>query len=246
MKNKLFLAVLAMVVLAIGLMVAGCASISTEASVPKAITVEEPPITPKLDELLHKYMAPQVSIYEWGGVEGLQYSYYLEPLHFEDFKANLDAGEEFLYSGTWTDDNRITARGMAFARWREKPVDQFQLDFCDEDKPLIRYHYKIVTPAQREKLDNSLRKYMGPEPQRWGDDEKPTLVYFLDPLRFEAFKTELDAEGNYKQVDSWTGMRDWDKGTAFARFAVRPDGSFELELGKEDNSRIGYRYQKIH
>jgi hypothetical protein len=60
-------------------------------------------------------------------------------------------------------------------------------------------------------LDESLRKYTVPQEQTWGDEK--VTVYFLDPLRFEEFKAELDAGGEYLQADSWTNdKRDWDRG----------------------------------
>ncbi|MDR0550990.1 MAG: hypothetical protein LBG72_03105, partial [Spirochaetaceae bacterium] len=63
-----------------------------------------------------------------------------------------------------------------------------------------------------------------------------------DPV--EAFKAELDGGGEYQQVGTWTETRDWDKGVAFARFAIRPNGELHLDLCKADNSVLGYRYKK--
>ncbi|MDR3193200.1 MAG: hypothetical protein LBT87_09065 [Treponema sp.] len=54
----------------------------------------------------------------------------------------------------------------------------------------------------------------------------------------------MDAGSEYYQAENWARNRDWDQGRIFARFAARPDGSFQLELGKEDNSLVGYRYKK--
>jgi hypothetical protein len=102
----------------------------------------------------------------------------------------------------------------------------------------------------------SLRKYMGPQPNRWThndgssevDDDADTLVYFLDPAHFEDFRAELEAGGEYIPDDdpSWneTG-RDWEQGKNFVRWAERPDGAFELNLCKSDNSVTGYRYTKV-
>lgn len=70
---------------------------------------------------------------------------------------------------------------------------------------------KEWTVALTPKLDESLRKYTVPQEQTWGDEK--VTVYFLDPLRFEEFKAELDAGGEYLQADSWTNdKRDWDRG----------------------------------
>ncbi|GHT68978.1 hypothetical protein FACS1894110_17590 [Spirochaetia bacterium] len=92
-------------------------------------------------------------------------------------------------------------------------------------------------------LDESLRRYMGPEQQTWGDEA--VNVYFLDHLRFEEFKAELEAGGEYQQIDSWNDdNRDWERGKTFARLSVRRDGAVELDLCREDNSRSGYRYKK--
>jgi hypothetical protein len=98
-------------------------------------------------------------------------------------------------------------------------------------------------------LDESLRTYMGPNPQTWDNngvkDEKDTLVYFLDSLQFEAFKAEIDAMDEYYEAESWSeNDRDWDRGKTYARWVVRPDGRYELSLIKEDNSVDGYRYEK--
>jgi hypothetical protein len=93
-------------------------------------------------------------------------------------------------------------------------------------------------------LEESLQRYMGPQEQNWGN--KKVNVYFLDSLRFEEFKAELDAGGEYKEDGSWTEKnRDWSQGETFARWAVWPDGISELDLCKEDNSRAGYRYKKV-
>jgi hypothetical protein len=104
---------------------------------------------------------------------------------------------------------------------------------------------KAPPAALSPTLDESLRKYMGPQEQTWDEDDgKVTYVYLLDPLRFEEFKAGLDAEDEYVQTDNWTeNNRDGDRGRAFARFAVRPDGRIELALGKEDNSVVWYRYK---
>jgi hypothetical protein len=94
-------------------------------------------------------------------------------------------------------------------------------------------------------LDESLRAYMGPSPQTWGDLGNVS-VYYLDPPHFEAFKAELDAGGEYTQTNSWTDKnRDWERGKTFAQWDARPNGEFELRLMKEDNSIVGYRYTKV-
>jgi hypothetical protein len=93
-------------------------------------------------------------------------------------------------------------------------------------------------------LDESLRKYMGPQEQTWDDGN--ASVYYLDPLHFEAFKAELDAGDEYYQTGSWSeNNRDGDRDRAFARWGARPDGNFELDLCRADNSRDGYRYVKV-
>jgi hypothetical protein len=85
---------------------------------------------------------------------------------------------------------------------------------------------------------------MGPQEQNWGNEK--VKVYFLDPLRFEALKAELDAGGEYSEVESRTEKnRDWEQGKTFARWAVRSNGRFQLELYKEDNSLVSYTYKKV-
>lgn len=196
----------------------------------------------ELDESLRKYSGP--SVQTWNDEDAFTYVYYLDPLRFEKFKAELDAGGEYLQADSWTQKNRDWERGRAFARGAVRPDGRFQLELCTEDNSVIGYMYKKVPAAQGQKLAESLRRHSGPSVQTWGDDgDKFTYVYHLDPLRFEEFKAELDAGDAYNHVDSWTqDNRDWDRGRAFAWWAVRPDGSFELRLGKEDNSVIGYRY----
>jgi hypothetical protein len=46
------------------------------------------------------------------------------------------------------------------------------------------------TPSNEFNLDELLRKYMGSYPQTWDDGDEGE-VYYLDHLRFDAFKTEL-------------------------------------------------------
>ena len=136
---------------------------------------------------------------------------------------------------------------MLFLKVPQAPSGSIQLELFTEDDSGFGYDYKKVPQASGLKLDELLRKYAGPYPQRWdGEGKGLTYVYFLDPLRFEEFKAELDAGGEYYQTDSRTSARNWDLGVTFARFAVRPDGRFQLDLCKADNSVIEYGYKKGH
>jgi hypothetical protein len=93
-------------------------------------------------------------------------------------------------------------------------------------------------------LDELLRKYMGPNLQTW--DEGTVNVYYLDPSRFNAFKAELDAGGEYTQIDEWTEEnRTWDRDRAFARWAVKSEGTSELDLCRADNSQDVYGYEPV-
>jgi hypothetical protein len=240
MKNKLVFVVLAMVVLAIGIAAVGCVSAPKETSV--VLESNGPPITPKLDELLHKYAGPRCSQNTDGKIT---YYYYLDPLRFEAFKTELDAGSEYQQTGIYPED-RDKERGMTLARWVVRSSGSIQLELFTEDDSGFSYDYKKVPQASGLKLDEFLHKYAGPYPQRWdGEGKGLTYVYFLDSLHFEEFKTELDAGGEYQQTGSWTKKRDSDKGVSFAQWAVRPKGEFVLRLSNADNSVIEYHYKKF-
>jgi hypothetical protein len=54
----------------------------------------------------------------------------------------------------------------------------------------------------------------------------------------------MEAEGEWYTADIWEeNNRDWERGKTFARFVVRPDGDFETDICREDNSRTGYMYK---
>jgi hypothetical protein len=239
MTSKKMMRGMAVLVLTFGIMAAGCASAPRD-----VLVAQESPVALglTLDELLHKYAVVPLQNTD----DKVSYRYYLDPLRFEEFKAELDAGGEYTqtYSGP---ENRDKERGMSLARWVVRPSGTFQLELFTEDDSGFMYDYKKAPHASGLKLDELLRKYAGPYPQRWdGESKGVTYVYYLDPLHFEAFKAELDAGGAYTQTESWTNKnRDWDRGKTFARWAVRPDGSFQLDLNKEDNSETGYRYTKV-
>jgi hypothetical protein len=204
-----------------------------------------------LDDLLRKYMAPNPETWDEDDEEVNVNVYFIDPSHFEDFKSELDAGGEYTcyeddtYPRTWEQD-------MAFARWIEYPDDYTwhgqvgarRLNLCKEDNTVVEYRYKKASESSgRQKLDASLRKYMGACPQIRNEENVNT--YFLDPSRFDAFKSELDAGGKYSQIDSWNNTRDWNMGKAFVTLAVRDDGGFYLEHCKADNSCIGFKYKKV-
>jgi hypothetical protein len=212
-----------------------------------------------LDELLRKYMGPQPQT--WGEGDDIEEVevYFLDPRRFDAFKAELDAGGE--YQQTLDDDQQPSAwewgprdrnMGKAWVQWTVvSNGSRFQLDHYKADNSVFGYEYEKVPGTSGLKLDELLRKYMGPQPQTWGegDDIEEVEVYFLDPRRFDAFKDELEAGGEYIRYDSENYTRDWDTGKAFARVGVRTntdDGSkIELNLAKADNSTLNYRYIKI-
>jgi hypothetical protein len=105
-----------------------------------------------------------------------------------------------------------------------------------------------TTTPDEFKLDELLRKYMGPNPQTWGDDDhrEDVDVYFLDHSRFDAFKAELDAGGEYVQDENSRGeyIRDWDTGKSFARLGKRSNDTVVLTLANADNSTFDYDYTK--
>ncbi|GHV76951.1 hypothetical protein AGMMS49942_17720 [Spirochaetia bacterium] len=242
MKNKLSFAVFTTVVLAIGIVAVGCASAPKES--PVALESNGPSITPKLDELLHKYM---VVVPSWENMkDGMPDRHYtFDPIHFEDFRSELEEGREFVQIYHWL-DGKPGEQGEFYADWWERySDDRFQLILVNGVNPSIRYGYEKVPQASRQRLDQILLKYTTPQEQTWdGEGKAPTYVYSLDPARFEAFKAELDAGGEYAQTDTWTEKRDWERDKTFAQWAVRPNGEFDLRLCKADNSVLGYRYEK--
>jgi hypothetical protein len=234
-KKRIMLGMLALA-LTFGFVIAGCATTGgayqTTAGQATGLSVEE---------ALRKYMAPEQTT--WG--EGKVLVYYLDPLHFEDFRAELDAGGEFIESEHWT-ETRDWDKDKTSVRFAEQPDGKLRLEFQDGDNTNITYRYtKVSKTSPRVKLDESLRKYTWPRPQTWDDGEN-VMVSFLDPLHFEDFRAELNAGGKYYQSGAWTDdNRDWEKGKTFARWVERADGSFELALYKKDNTGVGYRYKKV-
>ncbi|GHU76852.1 hypothetical protein FACS189461_4900 [Spirochaetia bacterium] len=244
MKNKSFFAGLLIVVLTIIFMAAGCATkggSGTQKPEVRALGLS-------LDESLQRYIGPQQQTW---GPDNDRFDvdvYFLDPLRFEEFRAELEAGGEYQQTDSWSNDNRDFDRGKDFARLAVRRDGGFELELYREDNSRSGYRYeKAASNKSRAaigpKLDASLRKYIGPNLQDWGGEA--VTVYFLDPLHFEEFRVELDAGVEYYQTDSWSDdNRDWDRGKDFARWAVRPDGSTELAFMRKDNSVSGYRYEK--
>jgi hypothetical protein len=243
MVNKKILAGMFSMVLALGTVLVGCSTDSDS----------EETDTWTLKESLGKYMAP--SEQNWGEEDGTVNVYFLDHAQFATFKSELDAGGEYSQNDTET-ETRDWETGKNFARLGVKADGTIRLDRCNADNSFLWYRYeKVSATAGRQKLDASLRKYVGAQPQRWShnvdggevDDDADTYVYFLDTAHFEDFRSELNANWvEYFQFDSWTDAdRDWEQGKSFARWAERPDGIFELDLCNSDNSRIGYRYKKV-
>jgi hypothetical protein len=244
MKGNAFLRTLIMG-MAFAAVLASCATTGGTAKLPantaKAAKQSPPVLAPRLVELLGKYMGPKPQ--DWLG--GTAYIYFLDPLHFEEFKAEVDAAGEYRQIDRWNELNEYNRGRKPYVRWVFEPNGKVQFDHWKEDDSLIGYKYIKVGGASGTKTEELFRKYMGQEPEFWdGEGKRLTYVYYLDPLRFEAFKAELDGGGEYQQTANWTEKRDWGKGVAFARWAVRPNGEFELRLCKADNSTLGYRYKK--
>jgi hypothetical protein len=166
--------------------------------------------------------------------------YCLDPLRFEAFKTELDALGEYSQYDSGIDQHTW---GKTFAMWRVFSSGNASLQLYKADNSEPWYDYIEVSGSSGRMTDELLRKYMGPEPQTWGKEE--VYIYYLDPLRFDEFKAELDAGGEYLESDSWTENRDWDEGLSFVQWAVRPNGEFVLRLCNADNSVIGYNYKKV-
>jgi hypothetical protein len=232
--------------MAFAAVLAGCASTgSTKAEAPAAGAEAPVALGLTLEESLGRYAGPQVQNWDDQEVN----VYFFDPLRLDELKAELDAGGEYAQDGS-NEYNRDWEQGKTFARLAVRPDGRVQLDLCKDDNSVVEYRYKKVNPkkgslaALEPQSKESIGKYMVPQEQTWGEEK--VTVYFLDPLYFEEFKVELDAGDTYYQADSWTENRDWEQGKTFARWAVRADGIFELDLCKADNSRTGYLYKKVH
>ncbi|GHU01557.1 hypothetical protein FACS1894147_01630 [Spirochaetia bacterium] len=228
--------------LTLGLALAGCASGPKKSSTAKAPVA----LSPKLEESLRKYMGPVPQT--WGG-DNDRFDvdvYFLDPLRFDAFKAELEALGEYQQDGGRT-FTRDWDRGTAFARLGVRTDGRLEMALAKANNSTSEYRYTKKPEVSGENLPELLRKYIAPRPEMRGDgaDAEEIAAYFLDPLRFEAFKAELDAEDEYMQFWSRNDIRDWDLGKASVKLAVRPNGSFELELCREDNSRSNYRYGKV-
>jgi hypothetical protein len=200
---------------------------------------KEPPVARglTLEESLVRYAGAQEQMWDTERVP----VYYLDPLRFDAFKAELDAGGEFRQFDQWT-GTRDWEQGKTFARWAARPNGVFDLSLCTADNTEAGYRYRKVSRAAGAKLAESLSRYVIPREETWG--KETVTVYALDPLQFEEFKVELDAGDALYQAYRNDFNRDWSRGTAFARWAARADGTFELTLGNRDNTTVEYTYKQ--
>jgi hypothetical protein len=241
MKKKGLLGMLAGL-LAFGMVLSGC---PTETD------------TWTLKELLRKYMAPSSEI--WGEDEEYTYVYYLDHLRIEEFKAELFERGEY----TQGNDDPLTYtrdwnEGKTFAKWAERPDDTFELELCGSNNSTDKYTYETgqsISAAQRQKLDELLRKYMGAMPGTWENDIEEhgdQYSYSLDFDHFEDFRSELNAKWIGYSVFYFWDSTDTDDDTSwignknFAWWAERDNGEFELVRCKDDNTGIEYYYAKGH
>jgi hypothetical protein len=225
------------VMMAIGIVLVGCPNDTTT------------PDEFKLDELLREYMGPNPQT--WGDDEHREEVdvYFLDHSRFDEFKTELEAGGEYVQDEDGEHEyTRDWDKGKSFARLGKKPNDRVQLTLAKADNATFEYDYTKNPQASGVKLDELLRKYMGPNPQTWGDDEhrEEVDVYYLDHGRFDAFKAELDAGGKYIEYDTSTWTRDWDTGKTFVRLGVKLNGK-KLELARcnANNSTSEYKYIQI-
>jgi hypothetical protein len=196
-----------------------------------------PQLNPKVVELLSKYAG---SDYATWGKENVRV-YYIDPLRFDEFKTQIDAlGKYQTGSRTF---NRDWEQGKTFARWCARTNGSFQLELCKANNATAEYQYKKFPKAQGVKADELLRKYMAPFLTKWSGEDN-TEVYFIDPFRFDAFKAELDALGEYVQKGNWN-EDDYEKGKSRATWAVFPnDFECELQLQKGNSPPSTYWYEK--
>ncbi|MDR1444918.1 MAG: hypothetical protein LBI94_08575 [Treponema sp.] len=207
---------------------------------------EEP--APTLKGLLVKYMAPKVQPGDNGEVA---YYYYLDPSRFDEFKAELEAGGEYIPSDDWTNDDQNNIRRNN-ARWENHTGTKYvtyELHLYTTPKSERGYRYVKDPKAAGLTVDKLLREYLGPNSDIWGTNEGETPeevdVYNLDPARFDEFKAEVEALGEYTQSDDYEDeTRTWEQGKTFAEWIEHSNGVFELRLCNKDNSVRGYRYKK--
>jgi hypothetical protein len=196
-----------------------------------------PQLNPKVVELLSKYAG---SDYATWGKENVRV-YYIDPLRFDEFKTQIDAlGKYQTGSRTF---NRDWEQGKTFARWCARTNGSFQLELCKANNATAEYQYKKFPKAQGVKADELRKKYAAPTIGTW-ENPPDTVIFSIDPLRFDEFKAELDAAGEYSQVynEDWDN-RDWDRGKASALWIIFTDG-YELRLMRKDNTVAMYEYKK--
>jgi hypothetical protein len=198
-----------------------------------------------MEELLRKYMGALPEVWKDGGVAS---NYYFDPLRFDELKAELDTGGEYVQVSDFA-NTRDWEKGKTFAYWQVFPDGKtFALCLFKKDNSVVGYRYNKANTKKKSsaplapKFAEVLRKYIAPKPETW-DGEKVD-VYYLDPLLSKKFKAELEAGGEYKQTGSWTEKRDWMKGLSYAQWAVHSNGAFLLELANKDNTQIYYEYKR--
>jgi len=199
-------------------------------------------LTPKLIETIGKFIVPEIQNWNEGEVS----VYYIDVPRFNEFKNELDKGGEYrLNADIWSEKNRDWWRDQSFVRLAVLPDGRLYLDTYRSNNTAIRYNYTKLTPvAIGVKLQESLRKYIVPIQQDWGERDGIAFVYFIDLNRFNEFKAELDKVGDYYVGGTNRGNRDWDQGRTYARLAVRYSGKLELWLCNSDNSYVYYTYYK--
>jgi hypothetical protein len=208
------------------------------------------PLPPTAEELARRYVGAEPQF--WGPEDDRDteptYVYHVDPNRFEQFRTELERSGVLSQVDSWTETDRGWEKGKTFARFAQRPDYSFRLSLCTADNKEVGYSYEATTGASESDisaLKSSLSKYVVPSVEYWdSEDGPPTYVYFLDPDHFEDFKAELDAGGRYVQDgegDSGTGAT-WIEND-FALWAERPDGTFQLDLYKADNSFIRYNYR---
>jgi hypothetical protein len=223
------------VMLAMGVVLAGCPNDTTT-------TTDEF----NLVELLREYMGPNPQTWGDDNPEAVDV-YWLDHSRFDVFKAELDAGGEYVQDNV-NEFTRTWSKEKTFARLGKRPNNRVQLTLGKADNSTVEYNYTKNSQASGDKLDELLRKYLGPNPDTWGpeDNREPVDYYYLDHSGFADFKAKLDAGGKYVEYDDNEYKRDWEMGRVFVRLCVRLDGKkLELTRGEADNSTFEYRYIKI-
>jgi len=93
----------------------------------------------KLQESLHRYNAPSQE--DWGGEYGIVSVYNLDTDRFNEFKAELDSGNEYIQVQSYTENNHYWERGKTFAQFIVRQNSGLELRLIKPDNSFVLYRY---------------------------------------------------------------------------------------------------------